>query len=93
MIERRHQTLKNRILLENISCPMIHAGDHAGPNNLTPVDVTSTSAGTETIFAERECITRATIPNRRLLHQLQGTQTSNPDEPASNYPPTEAQSC
>jgi len=51
MSERRHQTLKNRILLENISCPMIHAGDHEGPTNLTPVDVTSTSAGTETIFA------------------------------------------
>jgi hypothetical protein len=30
---------------------MIHAGDHEGPTNLTPIDVMSTSAGTETIFA------------------------------------------
>jgi len=80
-IERWHQTLKNRILLENYYLP----GDleaqietfvadynnlyHEGIGNLTPADVYSGRG--QTILIERERIKRQTISNRRLLHQQQ----------------------
>ena len=81
-IERWHQTLKNRILLDNYYLPgdlerkisafvehYNHVRYHESLNNLTPADVYFGRA--ETILAERERIKRTTIANRRLQHQLQ----------------------
>ena len=83
-IERWHQTLKNRILLNNYYLPgdlerqigafvghYNHVRYHESIDNLTPADVYFGRA--ETILAERELIKRATISNRRLQHQLQNT--------------------
>ena len=81
-IERWHQTLKNRILLENYYLP----GDleaqiaafvadyndrryHESIGNLTPADVYFGRG--QTILIERERIKRQTIANRRLLHRQQ----------------------
>ena len=81
-IERWHQTLKNRILLENYFLP----GDlesqivafvdyynnhryHESIDNLPPADVYFGRG--PTILAERERIKRQTIAERRLQHQLQ----------------------
>ena len=78
-IERWHQTLKNRILLENYYLP----GDlerqieefvghynyrryHESLNNLTPADV-YVGRG-QTILLQREKIKRKTIEHRRLQH-------------------------
>jgi putative transposase len=79
-IERWHQTLKNRILLENYYLPgdleakidafVDHYNDrryHESLGNLTPADVYF--GRTETILLERERIKRDTIQNRRLQHQ------------------------
>ena len=78
-IERWHQTLKNRILLENYYLP----GDldakidmfvdhlrcyHESLSNLIPADVYFGRA--QTILLERERIKRATTQNRRLQHQF-----------------------
>jgi RNA-directed DNA polymerase len=81
-IERWHQTLKNRILLDNYYLPgdleqQVHAfvehynhvRYHESIKNLTPADVYFGRA--ETILAERKRIKLATIANRRLQHQLQ----------------------
>ena len=79
-IERWHQTLKNRILLENYFLP----GDleaqiaafvadyndcryHESINNLTPADVYFGRASS--ILGEPERIKRQTIANRRLQHR------------------------
>ena len=80
-IERWHQTLKNRILLENYYLPgdleakidtfvdhYNHRRYHESLSNLTPADVYFGRA--QTILLERERIKRATIQNRRLQHQL-----------------------
>ena len=80
-IERWHQTLKNRILLEHYYLPgdlerqvaafvahYNHARYHESLGNLTPADVYFGRA--ETILLERERIKRQTIANRRLQHQL-----------------------
>ncbi len=80
-IERWHQTLKNRILLDNYYLPgdlerqinafvahYNHVRYHESINNLTPADVYFGRA--ETILAERQRIKRVTIANRRLQHQL-----------------------
>jgi transposase InsO family protein len=80
-IERWHQTLKNRILLENYYLP----GDleaqitrfvehynygrcHESLNNFTPADVYFGRA--QSILLERERIKRDTIKQRRLQHHL-----------------------
>ena len=80
-IERWHQTLKNRILLDNYYLP----GDleaqiarfvehynyrryHESLQNLTPADVYFGRG--QTILLERERIKRDTIKLRRLQHQL-----------------------
>jgi RNA-directed DNA polymerase len=81
-IERWHQTLKNRILLDNYCLPgdlerqisafvehYNHVRYHESLSNLTSADVYFGRA--DTILAERERIKRATIATRRLQHQLQ----------------------
>src|SRR6185312_3332118 len=80
-IERWHQTLKNRILLENYYLPgdlenqieafvadYNHRRYHESIANLTPANVYFGRG--PTILAERERIKRQTIANRRLQHQL-----------------------
>ncbi|NKB84833.1 IS3 family transposase [Ochrobactrum grignonense] len=79
-IERWHQTLKNRILLENyffkedleaqIAAFVEHYNHrryHESLDNLTPADVYFGRA--QTILLERERIKRDTIRKRRLNHQ------------------------
>src|SRR5471030_802644 len=79
-IERWHQTLKNRILLENYYLPgnleasigkfvdyYNHQRYHESLKNLTPADVYFGQG--QTILLERERIKRKTIQNRRLQHQ------------------------
>ena len=81
-IERWHQTLKNRILLENyflegelqaaIAAFIDHYNNHRyheSIGNLTPADVYFGRG--ETILAERRRIKQQTIQNRRLNHQRQ----------------------
>ena len=81
-IERWHQTLKNRILLENYYLPgdleaeigafvadYNHLRYHESLANLTPADVYLGRG--QTILIERERIKRRTIANRRLLHRRQ----------------------
>ena len=78
-IERWHQTLKNRILLENYFLPgdleaqieafvehYNHCRYHESLQNLTPADVYFGRG--ETILKQRERIKRKTIETRRLLH-------------------------
>lgn len=78
-IERWHQTLKNRILLENYYLPgdlegavqrfvehYNHARYHESLKNLTPADVYFGRA--TKILNMREKIKRETIQNRRLTH-------------------------
>ena len=78
-IERWHQTLKNRILLENYFLPgdleaqidafvahYNHQRYHESLKNLTPADV-YTGRG-QTILLEREKIKRRTMKLRRLQH-------------------------
>ena len=80
-IERWHQTLKNRILLEHYDLPgdlerqvaafvehYNHARYHESLGNLTPADVYFGRA--EAVLLERERIKRQTIANRRLQHHL-----------------------
>jgi putative transposase len=79
-IERWHQTLKNRILLENYYLPgdlearigdfvahYNHLRYHESITNLTPADVYFGCG--QTILFERERIKRQTIQNRRLHHR------------------------
>jgi putative transposase len=81
-IERWHQTLKNRILLENYYLPgdleaqigafvahYNHLRYHESLANLTPADVYFGRG--QTILMQRERIKRHTIANRRLLHRRQ----------------------
>ncbi len=79
-IERWHQTLKNRILLENYYLPgdleahihrfvehYNHRRYHESLKNLTPADVYFGRG--QTILLKRERIKRDTIHKRRLQHQ------------------------
>jgi transposase InsO family protein len=79
-IERWHQTLKNRILLENYFLPgdlerqvaafvdhYNHRRYHESIGNLTPADVYFGRG--DIIMLERERIKRETITQRRLLHR------------------------
>jgi transposase InsO family protein len=83
-IERWHQTLKNRILLENYFLPgdleaqidnfvghYNHRHYHESLGNLTPVDVYFGRG--RTILLERERIKKQTIEKRRLLHAQAAT--------------------
>jgi putative transposase len=78
-IERWHQTLKNRILLENYFLPgqldlavgafvghYNHHRHHESLGNLTPADVYFGRG--QAILAEREKIKKLTIQSRRLIH-------------------------
>ena len=78
-VERWHQTLKNRILLEHYYLPgeldakvaafvehYNHQRYHEGLDNLTPADV-GLGRG-QAILLERERIKRRTIRQRRLIH-------------------------
>jgi len=78
-VERWHQTMKNRILLENYHLPgdleakidafvayYNHRRYHESLNNLTPADVYFGRG--QTILLERERIKRRTIEQRRLQH-------------------------
>ena len=80
-IERWHQTLKNRILLENYYLPGAleaeidsfvehynHHRYHESLDNLTPADVYFGRG--QTILSDRERIKRSTIQQRRLQHRL-----------------------
>ena len=79
-IERWHQTLKNRILLENYFLPgdlerqieafvehYNHRRYHESLDNVTPADAYFGRA--EAIIKQRERIKRQTIENRRLQHR------------------------
>jgi transposase InsO family protein len=79
-IERWHQTMKNRILLENYYLPgdleakvaafvdhYNHHRYHESLGNLTPADVYSGRG--QSILQRREAIKRKTIQQRRLQHQ------------------------
>jgi transposase InsO family protein len=79
-IERWHQTLKNRILLENYFIPgdlerqiaafvdhYNHRRYHESLGNLTPADVYFWRG--DIIMLERERTKRETIKQRRLLHR------------------------
>jgi putative transposase len=81
-IERWHQTLKNRILLENHYLPGAleaqvkafvthynHQRYHESLRNLTPADVYFGRG--HAILLERERIKRQTIQQRRLIHRQQ----------------------
>ncbi len=78
-IERWHQTMKNRILLENYYLPGAvqveievfverynHRRHHESLNNLTPADVYF--GRVQTIMLERKRIKRRTIQHRRLMY-------------------------
>jgi len=80
-IERWHQTLKNRLLLNNYYLPREleaeiaafvedynHQRLHESLNNLTPADVYFGRG--QAILEERKRIKKLTIQNRRLQHQL-----------------------
>jgi putative transposase len=79
-IERWHQTMKNRVLLEHYYLPgglerqieafVEHYNNHRyheSLNNVTPADVYFGRA--ETILRERKKIKKLTIQKRRLQHQ------------------------
>jgi hypothetical protein len=79
-IERWHQTMKNRILLENYFLPDAlecqikafvehynHRRYHESLDNVTPADAYFGRAAT--IIKQRERIKRQTIEHRRLLHR------------------------
>jgi transposase InsO family protein len=81
-IERWHQTMKNRILLENYYLPgdleqqigvfVDHYNNHRyheSLNNVTPADVYF--GRDKDILRERETIKKQTIQQRRLQHQRQ----------------------
>tara|TARA_R100000687_G_scaffold70408_1_gene60036 strand:+ start:577 stop:1557 length:981 start_codon:yes stop_codon:yes gene_type:complete len=81
-IERWHQTMKNRVLLENYYLPgdlerqigafVDHYNNrryHESLNNVTPADVYFGRA--KAILREREKIKKLTIRQRRLQHQKQ----------------------
>ena len=78
--ERWHQTLKNRILLENYFLPgnlerqidafvehYNHCRYHESLGNLTPADVYFGRG--QTVMLNRERIKRETIKQRRLLYR------------------------
>jgi len=101
-IERWHQTLKNRILLENYFLPgdleaqieafveqYNHRRYHESLDNVTPADAYFGRASA--IIRQRERIKRQTIEHRRLQHRRLAAQHQTPDE--ANAPPIYDASC
>jgi len=91
-IEGWHQTLKNRILLETTSCPVISRPDRGLRRRLQPTPLARehrqslTPAGVyfgsgPTILAGRERIKRQTITVCRLQHRLRAALYPQPGEP------------
>ncbi len=93
-IERWHQTLKDRILLENYFLPgdleaqikafvenYNHRRYHESLNNVTPADAYFGRA--PAIIKQRERIKRKTIEHRRLQHRKLATSHQPPDEAPS----------
>jgi hypothetical protein len=93
-IERWHQTLKNRILLENYYLPgdleaqidafvghYNHQRYHESLKSLTPADVYFGRG--QTILLKRERIKRKTIEHRRLQHAKATAEITTKDEPES----------
>ncbi len=91
-IERWHQTLKNRILLENYYLPgdletqirtfveyYNHQRYHESISNLTPADVYCGRA--QIILLKRERIKHQTIERRRFQHRKNAASNDQPDEP------------
>jgi len=91
-IERWHQTLKNRILLDNYYLPgdlerrstpssehYNHVRYHESINNLTPADVYFGRA--ETIWPSENASKRANYRKPTLAASAAGRLNSNPDEP------------
>ena len=100
-IERWHQTLKNRILLENYFLPgdleaqieafvehYNHLRYHESLNNVTPAD--AYFGRPKSIIKQRERIKRQTIEHRRLQHRKIAAYYQPPDE--ANAPLTYAPS-
>ena len=92
VLERWHQTLKNRILLENYYLPgdleqkiadfishYNHLRYHESIANLTPADVYFGRG--QTILLEREKIKHLTLKTGRLHHRRQAAQNEKPDAP------------
>ena len=90
--ERWHQTLKNRILLENYFLPgdleaQIEAFDdhdnhqryRESLHNVTPADVYF--GRDKTILQQRERIKRKALEARRLHHRQRAAKCSQPDVP------------
>ncbi|MGK7871743.1 integrase core domain-containing protein, partial [Falsiroseomonas sp. E2-1-a20] len=84
-IERWHQTLENRILLQNYYLPgnletqieafvarYNHQRYHESLRNLTPADVYFGRG--QTILLDRKRIKRQAIQQRRLIHQRHAAQ-------------------
>ena len=95
-IERWHQTLKNRILLENYYLPgdleaqieafvadYNHCRYHESIDNLTPANVYFGRG--PIILAERERIKRQTIADRRLQHLVTAQRVRGEDPYAGTY--------
>ena len=91
-IERWHQTLENRILLEHAYLPgelearvaafvghVNHLRAHESLGNLTPADVDFGRG--EAILQERARIKRKTLMDRRLRHHAQAAQPLRSDGP------------
>ena len=90
-IKRWHQTLKNRILLENYCLPgdlcqqidafvehYNHRRYHESLQKLTPADVHFGRGNA--VLKQRERIKQKTIETRRLLHRRSAAYSSQPDE-------------
>ena len=82
-----HQTLKNRILLENYFLPGVleafvehynHKRYHESLNNVTPADTYFSTA--PAIIKQHERIKRKTIEYRRLQHRKLAAENQPPDE-------------
>jgi putative transposase len=91
-IERWHQTLKNRILLDNYFFPADleaqierfvdhynHRRYHESINNLAPADVYFGRG--QSILKQRQRIKRKTMETRRLQYRKYAAQYLKPDEP------------
>ncbi len=93
-VERGHQTLKHRILLENDFLPgdleakieafvdhYNHQRYHESLNNVTPADVNF--GRNQAILKQRERTKQKTLEARRLHHRQHASQSNQTEEPNS----------